>query len=66
MAQPVHAKYLDIPQAAQVVGVDPRTIRNWIAAGRITGYRFGPKLLRVLEADVLALGQPVPTAGDAS
>lgn len=36
-----------IPQAADEYGVHSRTIRRYISAGRITGYRFGPRMIRV-------------------
>jgi len=33
--------------AAEYYGVTPRTIRRWVAQGRLTAYRVGPRLLRV-------------------
>lgn len=36
-----------IPDAAQYAAVSPKTIRRWIAAGRLDGYRAGPRLIRV-------------------
>ncbi len=36
-----------LSEIAAEVGVCPRTIRRYIAAGRITAYRVGPKMLRV-------------------
>ncbi len=41
-------------------GVHPRTIRRWIAAGRITGYRAGPKLLMVDLDELDRVIRPVP------
>ena len=47
-------------EAAEFAGVCPRTIRNWIAAGVITGYRTGPRLIRVDLAELeAALLKPV-------
>jgi len=31
--------YLKIKEAAEFIGVDPNTLRNWEAAGKITAYR---------------------------
>lgn len=51
-----------IPGAAAYLGVSTKTVRRYIAAGRITGYRAGPKLIRVDLNELDALLQPVPTA----
>jgi excisionase family DNA binding protein len=51
----------DIPYAADRFGVSVKTIRRWIAAGRITGYRAGPRLIRVNMAELEAAMQPIPT-----
>ncbi|MEV8224290.1 helix-turn-helix domain-containing protein [Dietzia maris] len=32
---------IKVKDAAELVGVTPKTIRNWINAGNIPGYRFG-------------------------
>jgi excisionase family DNA binding protein len=42
--------------------VTPKTVRRWIAAGRLTAYRFGPRLLRIDPDELDALLQPIPTA----
>lgn len=39
--------YATLKQAAEYLGVTDRTIRQMIADGRITGYRNGPRLIRV-------------------
>ncbi len=54
---------VSIPHAARYVGVADKTIRRWIAAGRITGYRAGPKLIRVDLDELDAMLRPIPTAG---
>lgn len=56
---------VSIAEAAARLGVSPKTIRRWIAAGRVTGFRAGPRLLRVDVADLDAVLRVVPT-GDAS
>ena len=40
-------RLVSIPVAADEYGVCTKTLRRWIAAGRITGYRFGPRMIRV-------------------
>ena len=48
-----------IAVAAEHADVHPRTIRRYIASGRLQGYRVGPRLLKVDLADVDALLTPV-------
>lgn len=45
--KPGRREMVSIPQAAEYAGVCTRTIRRYISAGRITGYRLGPRLIRV-------------------
>jgi len=49
-----------VRSAAARLGLNERTIRRYITAGKLPGYRVG-RLLRVAIADVNAL--PQPTAG---
>ncbi|WP_404850333.1 helix-turn-helix domain-containing protein [Dietzia kunjamensis] len=53
-----------IPNAADEYGVHPCTIRRYISAGRITGYRFGPRMIRVDLDELDAMMRPL--AGGAS
>ena len=52
-----------IPHAAEYVGVSTKTVRRWIAAGRVTGYRAGPRLIRVDLNELDAMLRPIPTTG---
>jgi excisionase family DNA binding protein len=54
-----------IIEAASYYGVHPRTIRRAIATGKIVGYRFDGKLIRVdlNEVDERLL-QQIPTGGN--
>lgn len=55
-----------IPSAAEYLDVSTKTVRRYIAAGRITGYRTGPKLIRVDLNELDTMLQPIPTAGTPS
>jgi excisionase family DNA binding protein len=50
---------ISVAEAARRAGVHPRTMRRWVSEGTITGYRIGPRLLRVSTADVDKLLAPV-------
>jgi excisionase family DNA binding protein len=52
----VDHRYATVGEAAHYVKVHERTIREWIRAGRLTGYRFAPQTLRVDLAQLDALG----------
>lgn len=39
--------YATIPQIAEYLGVDARTVRRYISEGVLPAYRVGPKVLRV-------------------
>lgn len=52
-----------INDAAEYAGVSTRTIRRYIASGRLTGYRIGPRLIKINLAEVDALLSPIPTVG---
>ncbi|YAL82844.1 helix-turn-helix domain-containing protein [Dermacoccaceae bacterium W4C1] len=50
-----------IPQAAKYASCSPKTIRRRIADGSLTGYRFGPRVLRVDLNELDAAMRPIPT-----
>lgn len=56
-------KYWTLAEAAEQNAVGQRTIRRWIAEGRIKGYRVGPRAIRVEAADLAQLARPIPTVG---
>ncbi|MEP7739146.1 helix-turn-helix domain-containing protein [Nocardioides sp. 31GB23] len=58
-APPPVKRLRSIDEAADYLGVNARTIRRYLAEGRLPGYRVGGKLLRVNMADVEALAVPV-------
>ena len=50
-------EWLTLKQAAELVGVTPRTVQNWIKNGKIKGYQVVGRI-RVKQSDVDALYQP--------
>jgi excisionase family DNA binding protein len=56
-------KLIDVNTAAAHAAVSTRTIRRWIADGRLRGYRTGPKLVRVDKDDLDRTIRPIPAAG---
>jgi excisionase family DNA binding protein len=56
-------RYLPLADAAEYAGVTTKTIRRWIAAGNLTGYRVGPRLIRVKASELDAMLLPIPAAG---
>lgn len=53
------SELIGLQEAADRCGVSYRTIRRWIADGRINAVRVGPRLLKINAEDVLALIRPV-------
>ena len=44
---------------AEEYDVSPRTVRRWIADGRIAGYRVGPRLIKIDMNEIDAIMRPV-------
>ena len=57
-------KLISVDAAAAYLGLNPRTIRRYIALGELPAYRVGPATIRVDRADVDALIRPIPAAGN--
>ena len=55
-------RYASLADAARYVDCNERTLRRKIAAGALTGYRFG-RLVRVDLDELDAAMRPIPTAG---
>ncbi|GAA4474148.1 hypothetical protein GCM10023094_09210 [Rhodococcus olei] len=51
-----------IAQAAEEYGVCSKTIRRYISAGRISAFRFGPRMIRVDLEEIDAMLYPLATA----
>jgi excisionase family DNA binding protein len=52
-----------VENAAHYANVSTRSIRRWMSQGLITGYRVGPRLIKVDLDDLDRLAVPIPTAG---
>lgn len=53
--------WVSIDAAAERLDVHPRTVRRAISEGRLTGYRLGPRAIRVDLNEVDQLLQQIPT-----
>lgn len=53
---------MTLPSAADYLNVSPKTIRRWIAQGRITGFRAGPRVILVDRNEIDALLTPIQPA----
>lgn len=60
---PTARRYVSLNAAAERLDCSERTLRRMIAAGELTGFRVGKRLVR-LDADELDdLARVIPTAG---
>lgn len=55
-------RLVSMATAAAHADVSVRTLRRYIAQGRLTGYRLGPRLVKVDLNEVDRLAQPIPNA----
>jgi excisionase family DNA binding protein len=44
--------YVSVAEGAEYLNLSEKTLRRLIARGKLTGYRFGPRILRVKVADL--------------
>lgn len=60
--QPVKSKIgqqLSITEVAELMGLTESTVRNWIADGKLRAYRYGPRLIRIDEKDLLGMREQI-------
>lgn len=62
----VAPRFANLATAAQITGVSTRSIRRYIDAGRITGYRIGPRMIRIDLNELQDMLTPIPTGIEAS
>jgi excisionase family DNA binding protein len=55
-----------LADSAAYADVSTRTIRRWISAGHLPGYRIGPRLIKVDLAELDAMLRAIPNAGTRS
>jgi len=53
-------RLLTLRQAGNILGVCPKTVSNWIEAGKIPARKNGRKFVRVWEADLLTFANNLP------
>jgi excisionase family DNA binding protein len=54
-----HPELIGLQEAADRCGVSYRSVRRYIATGRLSAFRVGPRLLKVDAAELDAFIQPV-------
>lgn len=59
------AEFCTIGQAADYLSLTERSIRRYIAEGKLPAFRLGEKQIRIRVVDVDALLVPVPTGAEA-
>jgi len=52
--------YITQKEAAELLGLTDRTVRNMIADGRLLAYQLGPRVIRLRLDEVEAALQPIP------
>jgi excisionase family DNA binding protein len=55
-------RLVGLTAAAAYADVSTRTLRRYIAHGRLTGYRVGPRLVKIDLNELDELARPIPTA----
>ncbi|MEV8221571.1 helix-turn-helix domain-containing protein [Dietzia maris] len=50
---------LALDDAADLYGISVDTLRRWISSGKVTGYRFGPRRIRIQTDDLEAMFIPI-------
>jgi excisionase family DNA binding protein len=61
--RPVTHRYASLAAGAEYAHCSIKTLRRRISDGSLTGYRMGPRLIRVDLNELDTLLRPIPTAG---
>jgi excisionase family DNA binding protein len=64
--QIIQRRLAAIADAAEYASCSTKTIRRRIATGELTGYRFGPRMIRVDLNELDAMLRRIPTVGGAA
>ena len=62
MTTTITPAWLTGPEAQDYLNVTEKTLRRYVASGKLPAYRMGGRLLRFKVEDLDALMTPVPTA----
>jgi excisionase family DNA binding protein len=54
-----HRALISVQAAADYCDVDTRTVRRWIAAGRLNALRVGPRLIKIDVSELDKMMAPV-------
>ena len=54
--------YLSVREAADRCDLSEKTIRRYIAAGKLPAFRVGPRNVRIRVGDLDAFARPIPTS----
>ena len=65
-AQTPPRRLATVAQAAEYAACSPKTVRRYISAGTLTGYRMGKRLIRVDLNELDRLLRPIPSARSAA
>lgn len=60
------AQYVSVAEAADLLDVDPSTIRRWIEHGTLPAYRVGRRYVRIRKDDLSRVIAPMPAAKNAA
>ncbi len=52
-------EWLTLRDTAERLQISEKSVRRWIAEGRLKAVRIGPRMIRVDAASVAALGRPL-------
>lgn len=59
-SSPQLVQWLTVNDVCEHLGITDKTLRRYIAAGKVPAYRMGGRLLRFNASDINALMEPVP------
>ncbi|MEQ4518247.1 helix-turn-helix domain-containing protein [Pseudarthrobacter sp. B907] len=59
-------RYATLSAGSAYTGFSTRTLRRYIAQGRLTGYRVGPRHIRIDLNEVDGMFSAIPSANDAA
>ncbi len=55
-------RWVTLDAGAEYLGISRKTLRRLVSSGQITGYRAGPRLIRLDISEIDAMLAPIPTA----